>query len=464
VLPAWGVGIVYWPALHALAASHPDIAVLEVEPQGYWRPDPGSPHGYRIDRKALEVITGLGKPVLMHSVLSPLADAAGLDDDQIALLRETASILRPCWASEHLSFNRYRRNGRWVHAGFLLPPAPSSAAIAVAGANLQALSQALDLPVAGETGVNYLPARPTDLADGAFLSGVAEASDGGLLLDLHNLWCDEINGRARMEATLARLPLERVWEVHMAGGWTLDGVLLDAHGEVAPRALEDRLADLLPRLPNVRAVIFEVLPNHLDRVGRDGVAGQIERLGAIWRAAKGDAAPLAAPPMPTRTAPRPTARQIEACARHQDGLVARIAGASPDDPAGLQVFATLIRDLRASFVAQQLRHTVVLLMLTLGERGVRSLLDDHAARTPAAPTAEAEALGFADFLVAQPIDAPFLQDIIAIERAGIAAKTSGVRREIIVDANAAELFAALGAPRLPDSRACGRSVVALEPV
>lgn len=461
---AWGVGLVYWPALHVLARDHPDVTVLEVEPQGYWRADAGSPHGYRLDRIALDAIAALGKPVLMHSVAMPLADAAGLDPDQLALLRQTASILRPVWASEHLSFNRYRAQGRWAQAGFLLPPAMTAATVRVAARNLQGLSRALDLPVAGETGVNYLPAGPQDLTDGAFFAGVADQSDGGLLLDLHNLWCDEVNGRARLADTLDRLPLDRVWQVHMAGGWMLDGVLLDAHGAPAPGALEDILAGLLPRLPHVRAVIYEVLPNHIEMVGIDAVARQVERLGAIWRRARGEARPLPAPAMPSRRAPTPHPDEVEACARHQDGLVARIASAQPGDPAGLRVYATLIRDLRASFVAQQLRHTLVLLMLARGEEGVRSLLDAHGAREPARLTAEAEALAFADFLVAQRVTAPFLDQILAIERAAIAARTSGVACEVTVEADAGALLAALSVPRLPDARERGRSVVSLEPV
>lgn len=460
---AWGVGLVYWPALHALARDHPDVAVLEVEPQGYWRAHAGSPNGYRLDRIALEAIAGIDKPRLMHSVTLPLADASGLDPDHLALLRQAASILRPAWASEHLSFNRYRRGGRWVDAAFLLPPAMKPETVRLAAWNLQVLSRALELPVAGETGVNYLPVEPNTLADGAFFAGVAEQSDGGLLLDLHNLWCDEANGRARIADTFGLLPLDRVWQVHMAGGWTLDGVLLDAHGGPAPSALEDVLEHILPMLPNVRAVIYEVLPNHLDAVGLDAVARQIERLAGIWRRTKGDALPLPAPALPTLRAPAPSPEELETCARHQDAVFASVASGQTSEVAGLRVYSVLIRDLRASFVAQQLRHTLVLLMLALGETGVRTLLDAYAARAPARPTAEAEALGFADFLISQDIAAPFLPEILAIERAAIMAKTSGTACEITVEADATALLAALSIPQMPDERARGRSVVSLEP-
>jgi uncharacterized protein len=46
---------------------------------------------------------------------------------------------------------------------------------------------------------------------------------------LHNLWCNQLNGRQQVLDVLAELPLDRVWEVHLAGGKEMDGLWLDAH-------------------------------------------------------------------------------------------------------------------------------------------------------------------------------------------------------------------------------------------
>ena len=71
--------------------------------------------------------------------------------------------------------------------------------------------------------------RYGSLDDGTYFRRVCEGADSGILLDLHNLWCNHVNGRADIHEVLAQMPLDRVWEVHLAGGSSLDGVRLDGH-------------------------------------------------------------------------------------------------------------------------------------------------------------------------------------------------------------------------------------------
>jgi len=121
-----------------------------------------------------------------------------------------------------------------------------------------------------------------------------EQGDCGILLDLHNLWVNERNGRQSVSDVLAALPLERVLEVHLAGGFEMAGYYLDAHVGAVPTALLDIAATVLPRLPNVRALVYESLPDQLLSLGAPAVRAQLESLrrllecpqqasGAEWR-------------------------------------------------------------------------------------------------------------------------------------------------------------------------------------
>jgi uncharacterized protein len=62
---------------------------------------------------------------------------------------------------------------------------------------VQRLRNELGVPLAVETGVNYLRPRRDELPDGEFMAALAEDADCGILLDLHNVYCNERNGRAR---------------------------------------------------------------------------------------------------------------------------------------------------------------------------------------------------------------------------------------------------------------------------
>ena len=162
----------------------------------------------------------------MHSVGCPVAGLDnGLNEQRMALA-ESIRLLDPPWVSEHLSFDRYCDDGRQVHAGFLLPSIQSEESVALAARNLRRLQHLADRPILFETGVNYLRPWPGEMADGEFFAAVAQRADCGILLDLHNLFANERNGRQSMCDVLDTLPLDRVIEVHLAGGEWLDGYWL----------------------------------------------------------------------------------------------------------------------------------------------------------------------------------------------------------------------------------------------
>jgi uncharacterized protein (UPF0276 family) len=58
-------------------------------------------------------------------------------------------------------------------------------------------------------------------------------------------------------AFLDSLPLERVVQIHLAGGFYLGSVLLDTHSHSVPVEVFDLLKYVAPRMPNLRGVLIE---------------------------------------------------------------------------------------------------------------------------------------------------------------------------------------------------------------
>ena len=144
------------------------------------------------------------------------------------------------------------------------------------------------MPFLVETPANYLRPVPGELDDGRFVAEVATRADCGILLDLHNVWTNERNGRQSVRDFVNCLPRERVLEVHLAGGSIEAGYYLDAHDGPVADDLLAIAADVLPTLPNVRAVIFEATPDAVARLGADGVRqvlGHLHRLVEPGRSA-----------------------------------------------------------------------------------------------------------------------------------------------------------------------------------
>ena len=303
------------------------------------------------------------------------------------------------------------------------------------------------------------------MPDGGFFRAVCTEADCGILLDLHNLWCNERNGRAAVADVVGRLPLERVWEVHVAGGTELGGYALDAHSALVHPNLLDKLAELVPLLPGLGALIFEILPEHLPAVGLDGVARQLSELRAVC-----PARPCRAELVFPAAAPR--ARPGSRRPSRGDGLGGRsgraIRGGPPHGPfrdlwadPGVPLYRELIGEFRRAALARCLRYTMTALLLGLGGSQARDLLDDCFRKLPPDAFGAVEADQVARFLARRPdviSRIPHLAELLAFEHAVLRATLYGEVTDIGWTADPASIFASLDAHRL--RRACRRQPAA----
>jgi uncharacterized protein (UPF0276 family) len=428
---------------------------VEIEPQTLWTRLPDGPPNFELRPEVLSHIAGLPGRKLIHSVGTPVGGTVAPDPEQLDLLGEMVELLDAPWASDHLSYNQTPE----FATGFFLPPRQTDGGVATVTASIRALQEALTVPIAVETGVNYLRPRPDELSDGAFVSKVVESADCGLLLDMHNVFTNALNGRQPVDEFLAEIPLDRVWEIHLAGGMELDGFWLDAHSGAIPDPLFALCEQLVPRLPSLSAVIFEIFPSFVPAVGLDLVEAQLERLHELWA--------LRADTTPTRPRrPRPVELRLHTAdgddvlppAAWERALGELVIGRAPssttaaqlaDDP-GIRIVEGLIHEFRASMIVGILRLTSRLLMLTLGPEAFRTILDAYWKATPPQMYASLEADTFAEHLSRLELAVPHLAEVLSFERAVTATLSDGTPRLVTFAAEPLPLLRALAAGGLPD--------------
>ncbi len=462
--------MVWWPALAPLVAPGAGlVSVLEIEPQAFWEQvdHGGRPH-YRVNEALFDQVADLPQPKLLHGVGHPFCNVVDDPIDPWSAWQQAVLRLDPVWVSEHLSFNRTTGpQSRIESAGFLLPPPQTAAAVGQAARNIRQFRRRLQRPVAFETGVNYLRPREGEMRDGEFFAAVSQAADADVLLDLHNLWCNERNGRDTVDAVLDALPLHRVRELHLAGGMQEQGFWLDAHSATVPPALMELTERLIPRLPLLGALIFELLPEHLPTVGLDAAGRQLEQLQALWRR------------RPPRRWSVPASKQQLTDARDPGDDASDDAGrllapqlrclvedlsmsspSSPDADPGLRVLQDLIADFRRGALARTVRHTLSLLLLGLGRHDTAALLDEYARTYPPEPFAAVEAEQFCqwlELLLPRLQDRmPLLPEVLAFEQALIRATRHGVSTRLQWSVDPSALLGCLeagedpgGLPRQP---------------
>lgn len=479
-LPPLGVGITYSSALEPLLEKYPELfKVIEVEPQTTWLENRQASQPYKIVEEVLDHIAQLPGQKLIHSVGVPVGGTVRPDRNQLELLRRTIERLDSPWLSEHLSFNtsavlqgsvntslevkvkgskNFKSKSKF-HTGFFLPPCQTLEGVKTAVISIQDLQEALPVPIAVETGVNYLKPRSEEMEDGAFVTQVIETADCGLLLDLHNLWANQINGRQSIEAFLSQLPLERVWEIHLAGGMELDGFWLDAHSGEIPAPLLELAKQVIPALPNLKAIIFEIFPSFIPVVGLDLVRSQIEKLHELWELRKTiPNSGVAFNYSPSKTTAESIRGNIVSPSRWEWFLGNVVIGRSlpdemarslTDDP-GVRIINRLIQEFRASMLVSAIRLTCRLMMLALGPDVFRIILADFWSKTPPHQFAMTEAEAFAEYLIAIDLQLPQLLKVLEFERAVIATLTDKKVRIVKFDTDPLPMLRALAEGRLTD--------------
>ncbi len=453
-LPELGVGITFSAAIEPVLERHADlIDVVEIEPQTMWLDTGSSTNRYRRQDEVTSHLRELPFRKLVHSIGLPVGGTVSHDPDQVRLIRETIAELQSPWASEHLSFNSTEA----FQTGFFLPPRQTDAGVQLAAGSTRALQADLGVRLAFETGVNYLASRTDEMDDGAFVAAVAERADCGILLDLHNIYTNALNGRQPVDAFVAQLPLDRIWEVHLAGGFWMDGYWLDAHSGPIPQALFDQAKDVISRLPNLGAIIFEIYPSFVESVGVDEIGRQLEKLQELWqlRGSQVTSWPVTAEP----GSALPASKRSVSPAEWEKELGALVIGRPPQGElatdlakdAGIDLLQKLALEFRASMITSNLRRTTRLMMLALGEKVFRMLLAEYRKRETPKLFAGTEAQAFARFLQELNLGVPQLAEVVKFELAVLETTLDGKARVVHFDFDPLPMLVALGDGRLPDA-------------
>jgi uncharacterized protein (UPF0276 family) len=340
------------------------------------------------------------------------------------------AALRPEHISEHLSFTRFQagHGNSSMSAGFMLPPLQSPAGVALATANIRQRRDALGgIQLAVETPVSYLPPIPGEWPDGAFVAAVVEAADCGILLDLHNALCNARNGRQSVAAFCNALPLERVWELHLAGGEREAGFCVDAHSGLVEPELVEIAAALIPRLPQLRTIIFEIMPERVAGVGLAAIGRQLSQLRDLWNTRASDR--QCHPKSAGAWRATETSLDPEAWSKLLGSAVSGLMPPALDEvlapwwhsagPA-LDLYRLLVSEGRASAVAAAAPRTTRLLLRQQGSESTRRLLTEFWRHTPQGYTAADEARAFLRFLSAARPAVSGLAEVAAQDAAELA--------------------------------------------
>lgn len=337
---------------------------FEVSPEMHWLDDE-TPSPRRAG--LLELIERSGKPVTGHGLFLSL----GSTQDEARFARRLRQIEQDQAAfgfahySEHLGFTAQGAQ----EAVLPLPLVYGLRAAEAVAARLRALPTP---HVACENGAFLTPLGDPSL-EPDFLREVCARAECGLVLDLHNAYATCLNAGLSLEAWLARVPWERVVELHLSGGsfsdpaWVEGGerLRLDTHDGPVPEPVWEAAERALALAPALRGVVVEWIG--LREAELPLYEADLERAQGLLAARPArPQAPQAPPARVLPEGPEPGAgnRLLLEVLRAPDPLSAlRAALAREDDPelirawewldpAGLQLTSLIVKRLRFERILQ----------------------------------------------------------------------------------------------------------------
>ncbi|MEM1443136.1 MAG: DUF692 family multinuclear iron-containing protein [Verrucomicrobiota bacterium] len=248
----YGVGLAYRFSVHREAVQNRgEIDLLELSTEDYivrerrMYSDPNE----RLLKDALATF-----PCVAHGLRLSIGTVGTLDE---TYLRGTKRFMEENGLnifSEHLAYHSVDGNDLTM---FLAIPF-EEAAVQWVKHNYYQARRALGRPFALENVTYGFPVPHSSLSEAEFLSRICEETDCTLLLDVTNVFNNAMNHGYDPIEFFDRLPMDRVSQMHLAGGHQLpDGRWEDSHSAPVMDQVWPLFEEAVKRSTNLRNVILE---------------------------------------------------------------------------------------------------------------------------------------------------------------------------------------------------------------
>jgi uncharacterized protein (UPF0276 family) len=284
-----GIGLPYLSSLPREIYRQGLLDFAEITPEGLARQRRDA-DGQAIEllpdqlKRAREACADL--PIAVHGVELSIGSAHGWNEAYIKMLDAFQSSWPFEWHSEHLGFQTFAgTDGTTLEVGVPLPLPATTETVNLVAERARFMLDRYAVPFLLENPAYYITGMPSDAEvgdDPELMRAITESSGCFELLDLHNVHCNAINHKVAPHEIIDRMPLERVLEIHVAGGSWHEGFYMDAHDGIVPTEVWELLEYTLSRTPNLVGIVFEMLEDHVNRVGPRIIEQQINRARSFW--------------------------------------------------------------------------------------------------------------------------------------------------------------------------------------
>jgi uncharacterized protein len=166
-------------------------------------------------------------PVVQHGVSLAIGSPDPLDFDYLKRLKALAKKTKTPWISDHLCWGKLPG----AHYHDLLPLPYTKEVINYVAERARIVQDYLELPFALENLSSYVSYQSDEMEEWDFYGAVVEKADIYMMLDVNNIYVSSRNHGFDPKDYINNIPLERVFQIHLAGHSDYDHYVLDTHDD-----------------------------------------------------------------------------------------------------------------------------------------------------------------------------------------------------------------------------------------
>lgn len=223
-------------------------------------------------------------PMAMHGVSLSIGSSDPLDFTYLRALKELAAAVDPIWISDHLCWTGVAG----INSHDLLPLPYTEAAVAHVASRIDAVQEFLGREILIENVSSYVAFADADMDEADFLAEIVRRAGCRILLDVNNVYVSSRNHGFDPDAYIARLPADRIWQIHLAGHSDYGSYVIDTHDHPICEAVWALHERTLQRLGPVTTMIER--DDHIPPLAE--LVAELDRARQI--AARASANPVAA--------------------------------------------------------------------------------------------------------------------------------------------------------------------------
>jgi uncharacterized protein (UPF0276 family) len=187
----------------------------------------------------------------LHCVGMSLASVEPLDKVYCQRIKALAKRVDAAWISEHLCFT----SAMSIHSHDLLPIPYNQASLNHCTERILQIQDLLGEPLLIENVSSYMAFKKSEMTELDFIIELAKKTECYLLVDVNNIYVNQVNQGLDGESYIDQLPIDRIKEIHLAGYQQYENYLLDAHNNPVSKHVWKLYQRLMQRKSDIPTLI-----------------------------------------------------------------------------------------------------------------------------------------------------------------------------------------------------------------